>query len=451
MASLSAAKMGSKRVFPLLMSMSLPPVLSMLVQSLYNIVDSMFVAKVSDSAYLAVLYAFPIQNFILSLAVGAGVGLNSYIARKLGAGDRDEADSAVTHGFLLAGVHSLLFVLLGLFFIEPFFRLFTDSAEVLSLGVSYTRIVVFLSCGTIFHITVEKIFQSVGRMVFPMLLQAAGAVINILLDPILIFGLFGFPAMGVEGAAVATIIGQMSAMLLSFLLFFFGKYDVGLRIRGFRFSMKTVRSIYAVAIPSTVMMSIASVLVMGLNAILGRFSEFAVSAFGSYYKLQTFVYMPASGLVQGMRPILSFNYGAKNRTRVMGTLRCSLLVVVLIMAAGTLLFMAAPAAVLGLFNASPEVLGIGIPALRILCTSFIVSSVGVVFSALFESLGMGKESLVISLLRQFAITLPLAFLLSIPFGLTGIWIAFPIAETAAALVSLLLFRRVRKRDEVLGR
>ena len=441
MASLSAAKMGSKRVFPLLMSMSLPPVLSMLVQSLYNIVDSMFVAKVSDSAYLAVLYAFPIQNFILSLAVGAGVGLNSYIARKLGAGDRDEADSAVTHGFLLAGVHSLLFVLLGLFFIEPFFRLFTDSAEVLSLGVSYTRIVVFLSCGTIFHITVEKIFQSVGRMVFPMLLQAAGAVINILLDPILIFGLFGFPAMGVEGAAVATIIGQMSAMLLSFLLFFFGKYDVGL----------TVRSIYAVAIPSTVMMSIASVLVMGLNAILGRFSEFAVSAFGSYYKLQTFVYMPANGLVQGMRPILSFNYGAKNRTRVMGTLRCSLLVVVLIMAAGTLLFMAAPAAVLGLFNASPEVLGIGIPALRILCTSFIVSSVGVVFSALFESLDMGKESLVISLLRQFAITLPLAFLLSIPFGLTGIWIAFPIAETAAALVSLLLFRRVRKRDEVLGR
>ena len=321
MASLSAAKMGSKRVFPLLMSMSLPPVLSMLVQSLYNIVDSMFVAKVSDSAYLAVLYAFPIQNFILSLAVGAGVGLNSYIARKLGAGDRDEADSAVTHGFLLAGVHSLLFVLLGLFFIEPFFRLFTDSAEVLSLGVSYTRIVVFLSCGTIFHITVEKIFQSVGRMVFPMLLQAAGAVINILLDPILIFGLFGFPAMGVEGAAVATIIGQMSAMLLSFLLFFFGKYDVGLKIRGFRFSMKTVRSIYAVAIPSTVMMSIASVLVMGLNAILGRFSEFAVSAFGSYYKLQTFVYMPANGLVQGMRPILSFNYGAKNRTRVMGTLR----------------------------------------------------------------------------------------------------------------------------------
>lgn len=257
--------------------------------------------------------------------------------------------------------------------------------------------------------------------------------------------------MGVEGAAVATIIGQMSAMLLSFLLFFFGKYDVGLKIRGFRFSMKTVRSIYAVAIPSTVMMSIASVLVMGLNAILGRFSEFAVSAFGSYYKLQTFVYMPANGLVQGMRPILSFNYGAKNRTRVMGTLRCSLLVVLLIMAAGTLLFMAAPAAVLGLFNASPEVLGIGIPALRILCTSFIVSSVGVVFSALFESLGMGKESLVISLLRQFAITLPLAFLLSIPFGLTGIWIAFPIAETAAALVSLLLFRRVRKRDEVLGR
>lgn len=449
MTDLAAAKMGTKRVFPLLMSMSLPPVLSMLIQSLYNIVDSMFVAQVSDEAYLAVLYAFPIQNLILSLAVGAGVGLNSYIARKLGAGEREEADSAVTHGFILAAVHSLLFILLGLFLIEPFFRLFTDSPEVLSLGTAYTRIVVFLSCGTIFHITIEKIFQSVGRMVFPMLLQAAGAIINILLDPIFIFGLFGVPAMGVEGAAIATIIGQMSAMALSFLLFFIGKTDVKAKIRGFRFSFRTVKSIYAVAIPSTVMMSIASVLVMGLNAILGRFSEFAVSAFGSYYKLQTFVYMPANGLVQGMRPILSFNYGARNHKRVMETLRCSLLVILFIMAAGTLLFLIAPGAVLRLFNASPDMLDIGIPALRILCTSFIVSAVGVVFSALFESLGMGKESLVISLLRQFLITLPLAFLLSFPLGLTGIWISFPIAETAAALVSLLLFRRVRKRDDVL--
>ena len=429
--------------------MSLPPVLSMLVQSLYNIVDSMFVAQVSENAYLAVLYAFPIQNLILSLAVGAGVGLNSYIARQLGAGERDEADSAVTHGFLLAGAHSLLFILLGLFLIDPFFRLFTDSPEVLTLGVSYTRIVVFLSCGTIFHITVEKIFQSIGRMILPMLLQAAGAIINILLDPVFIFGLFGLPAMGVEGAALATIIGQMCSMLFSLALFLFGKYDVRLKTRGFRFSLKTVKNIYAVAVPSTVMMSIASVLVMGLNAILGRFSELAVNAFGSYYKLQTFVYMPANGLVQGMRPILSFNYGAKNRRRVMDTLRCSLGVVLVIMAAGTLLFMAAPGAVLGLFNASPEMLGIGVPALRILSTSFIVSSIGVVFSALFESLGMGKESLIISLLRQFLITLPLAFLLSFPLELIGVLISFPIAETAAAGVSLLLFRRIRRKDPVL--
>ena len=449
MTNRSADKMGTTPIFPLLMSMSLPPVLSMLVQSLYNIVDSMFVAQVSESAYLAVLYAFPIQNFILSLAVGAGVGLNSYIARKLGAGDRDEADSAVTHGFLLAGIHSLLFILLGLFLIEPFFRLFTDSPEVLALGVSYTRIVVFLSCGTIFHITVEKIFQSVGRMILPMLLQAVGAILNILLDPIFIFGLFGVPAMGVEGAALATIIGQMCSMFLSIVVFLIGKYDVKLKIRGFRFSPQTVKRIYAVAIPSTVMMSIASVLVMGLNAILGRFSELAVNAFGSYYKLQTFVYMPANGLIQGMRPILSFNYGAKNHGRVMDTLRCSLCVVLVIMAVGTLLFLAAPEAVLGLFNASPETLGIGVPALRILCTSFIVSSIGVVFSALFESLGMGKESLVISLLRQFLITLPLAFLLSFPFGLIGIWLSFPIAETAAAMVSLLLFLRVRRKDAVL--
>lgn len=449
MTNRSADKMGTTPIFPLLMSMSLPPMLSMLVQSLYNIVDSMFVAQVSESAYLAVLYAFPIQNFILSLAVGAGVGLNSYIARKLGSGDRDEADNAVTHGFLLAGIHSLLFILLGLFLIEPFFRLFTDSPGVLALGVSYTRIVVFLSCGTIFHITVEKIFQSVGRMILPMLLQAVGAILNILLDPIFIFGLFGVPAMGVEGAALATIIGQMCSMFLSIVVFLIGKYDVKLKIRGFRFSPQTVKRIYAVAIPSTVMMSIASVLVMGLNAILGRFSELAVNAFGSYYKLQTFVYMPANGLIQGMRPILSFNYGAKNHGRVMDTLRCSLCVVLVIMAVGTLLFLAAPEAVLGLFNASPETLGIGVPALRILCTSFIVSSIGVVFSALFESLGMGKESLVISLLRQFLITLPLAFLLSFPFGLIGIWLSFPIAETAAAMVSLLLFLRVRRKDAVL--
>lgn len=442
-------KMGTRPVFPLLMSMAAPPILSMLIQSLYNIVDSLFVARISTDAMNAVNFAFPIQNLILAVAVGAGVGINSYIARNLGAGDRDEADSAVTHGLILSGIHSLLFIVLGLFCIEPFFHFFTDSPDIFGMGVQYTSIVVFFSFGTIFHIAIEKIFQSMGMMVIPMILQGAGAIINIVLDPLFIFGWGFFPAMGIRGAAIATIIGQISAMSLSMLLFFGKKYEVRAKFRHFRFSFRTVRKIYAVGIPSTIMTALASVLVLGLNALLVKISETAVWVFGIYFKLQTFVYMPANGLVQGARPLFSFNYGAQNRRRVMGTLKYSLLVVGSIMAAGTLLFLVFPEGILRLFNATPEALRMGIPALRIICLSYLVSAVGVVLSSLFESLGKGVQSLTISLLRQFLITLPLAYGLAGPMGLTGIWITFPIAETIAAAVAVFLLGHLLKTDPVL--
>lgn len=442
-------KMGTRPVFSLLMSMAAPPILSMLIQSLYNIVDSLFVARISTDAMNAVNFAYPIQNLILAVAVGAGVGINSYIARNLGAGNQDEADSTVTHGLILSGVHALLFIVFGLFCIEPFFRFFTTSPDVLEMGVQYTSIVVFFSFGTIFHIAIEKVFQATGMMVIPMILQGVGAIINIILDPIFIFGWGFIPPMGVRGAAIATVIGQISAMTLSMLLFFGMKHEVRAKFRHFRFSFRTVRKIYAVGIPSAIMTALASVLVLGLNALLVKISDMAVWVFGIYFKLQTFVYMPANGLVQGARPLFSFNYGAKSRRRVMDTLKYSLLVVGGIMLVGTLLFLFFPKSILQMFNAVPQALEIGIPALRIICLSYLVSTVGVVLSSLFESLGKGVQSLTISLLRQFLITLPLAYILAGPLGVTGIWITFPIAETTAAIVAVILLLRLLKKDPIL--
>ncbi len=444
-------KMGTRPVFPLLMSMAAPPILSMFIQSLYNIVDSLFVARISTDAMNAVNFAFPIQNLILSVAVGAGVGINSYIARNLGAGDREEANSTVTHGLILSSIHALLFIVFGLFCIKPFFLFFTDSPDVLDMGVQYTSIVVFFSFGTIFHIAIEKIFQAMGMMIIPMILQGVGAIINIILDPIFIFGWGFVPAMGIRGAAIATIIGQISAMALSMLLFFGKRHEVRAKFRHFRFSFRIVRKIYAVGIPSAIMTALASVLVLGLNALLVKISDTAVWVFGIYFKLQTFVYMPSSGLVQGARPLFGFNYGARDRYRVMSVLKYSLLVVGGIMAVGTLLFLAFPEAILRLFNATPDAIGIGVPALRIICLSYLVSSVGVVLSSLFESLGKGVQSLSISLLRQFLITLPLSYALAGPLGLTGIWITFPIAETAAAIVAVILLLRLLRTDPILAK
>lgn len=441
-------KMAAKPVFPLLMSMAFPPMLSMLVQSMYNIVDSMFVARFSQDALTAVSLAFPLQNLVLAVAVGTGVGVNSYISRKLGAQDQDAANAAVTHGFLLSFAHAVFFVIFGLVAIRQFFRLFTDSAEIFSLACDYSYIVVLGAFAQLFHIMVEKLLQATGRMLAPMLLQAIGAIANIILDPILIFGLFGAPRMGVRGAAVATVLGQVLSMTLSLLVFFLRDQDVRMDLKKFKPDLHAVAQIYAVGVPTMLMNALGSVLVTLLNSILIRFSELAVSVFGVYFKLQTFVFMPVSGLTQGALPIMGYNYGAQNQKRLLATLRCAVLVAVGIMAAGNLLFALMPDKLLLLFDASPDMLGIGVPALRIISCSYVFAAIGLILSNLFQAVGKGAYSLTVFLMRQLIVVVPLAFLLSQTMGLNGIWVAFPIAEAAGAVAAALFFLIFRRKDAI---
>lgn len=443
-------KMAVRPVFPLLMSMAIPPMISMLIQSLYNIVDSMFVAKIGEDALTAVSLAFPVQTLIVACSVGIGVGVNSYISRSLGREDQEGADSAVAHGLLMAAFVAVLFIIAGQFLLEPFFRLFSDDPAILADAVTYTNICLTFCAGSFIHICIEKVFQSTGSMIFPMLLQALGAITNIILDPIMIFGLFGFPAMGVKGAAVATVIGQHTAMLASLLVFLLGKFAVRLDLRNFHFSWKMIRDIASIAIPNSCMNALGSVLVMGLNSILIGFSNTAVSLFGIYYKLQTFVFMPASGLTQGAMPIMGFSYGAGNGKRLQHTLSISLRVCFVIMAVGCVLFMAAPEWLLGLFDASEEMLAIGVPALRIISVSFLPAAIGFILPTMFQSMGQGGYSLIVFLLRQLVITLPAAAILSGPFGLTGIWASFILAESVAAGAAFLFYEKLRKSDPVLG-
>lgn len=437
-------KMGIRPVFSLLMSMALPPIISMWIQSMYNIVDSMFVARYSEDALTAVSLAFPIQNLILAVAVGTGVGMNSYISRKLGEGDKKEANFAATHGVVLALMSGLVFVIIGLTLIKPFFRLYTQDSSVFSMGVTYTSIVTIFSFGSLVHIAIEKILQATGKMIFPMLMQAFGALVNIVLDPLLIFGYGPFPRMGVAGAAVATIIGQISAMLFSVIVLLVGKNDVKITFRGFRLRWSVVGKIYAVGFPSILMNSLGSVLVTGLNAILVQFSNLAVTVYGVVFKLQTFIYMPCSGLIQGAMPIMGYNYGAGKRKRLLDALRYSLLVSCVIMAAGTLLFWAAPEMLLSLFDASSGMIEMGSVALRLISISYIPAALCFVFSTLFQAMGQGGYSLVIFLLRQLIIPLPAAYLMSIVWGVSGVWLAFPLAEVMTALLCLLFYRHVRR-------
>lgn len=434
--------MGTKKMLPLILSMALPPMLSMLIQSMYNIVDSIFVARLSPDALAAVSIIFPLQNLTLSVSVGLGVGLNSYIARSLGAGNKKQANTACKVGFILTGIHYLVLSLVLNLSMPFFVSCFTDSAEIQELCLSYGYIVIFFCFGQLFHITVEKLFQSTGEMKIPMILQLVGCIINIILDPILIFGLWGLPALGVAGAAIATVIGQISSCVLGLFLFFRQKSGVRPVDEGCDTKKsEIVRQVYNVAVPSTLIMAFPSILVSCLNGILSSFSSLAVSVFGIYYKLQTFVYMPSSGLVQGIRPIIAYNYGAKNENRQKEAIRISLFIIGGIMLAGTLLFLLLPNQILSIFKADEEMVKLAVPALRIICIGFIPSAASVVASAVFESIGKGQKSLLVTLLRQLIILLPLAYVLSSAVGIIGIWIAFPIAEIAACILAVILLRK----------
>lgn len=434
----------TRPVFSLLVSMSVPMMLSMLIQSLYNIVDSIYVSRLGTGALTAVSLAYPLQNAILSAAVGIGVGISSAISIHLGSNNQEKADKAATLGIALTVLHCILFILAGIFLAEPFMKLFTNDSAVLKDALSYTRIVLCFSFGSLLQITFEKIFQGIGEMRITMYLLIAGCLINIVLDPILIFGLLGFPALGVAGAAIATVIGQIGAFLLYILVYIRKPYAVHIHPRHLVFDRRIIAQIYSVGIPSSIMMLLPSVLISVLNRILASFSDVYVAVLGVYYKLQTFIYMPANGIVQGMRPIIGYNYGAGENARVRTTIRYSLLSAACLMLLGTVLALFLPEQILSLFDADPELMDAGVTALRIICAGFLISTVGLIYSGVFEALGSGPNSLIISLLRQFAVTIPLSLILSRLAGPSGVWIAFPAGELCASAAAFFLLKRYQK-------
>lgn len=449
--SKSENKMGTHKILPLLLSMSIPPTISMLINSLYNIVDSIFVARLGTDALTAVSLAFPIQNLILAIAVGSGVGVNSYIARKLGEKDFETANKTAAHGLTLAVLHYLLLVVLGIFLIKPFFRMFTSDSSIFQMGVDYTYIVTFLSVGTIMQIAIEKILQATGNTLAPMYLQIIGAVTNIVLDPILIYGYFGLPAMGVRGAAIATVIGQITALMASIYVLFFRKQEITIEKKDFSWNLEIVKEIYNVGIPSFFIMSIGSFLVMGINFILSGISTLAVSLFGIYFKLQTFIYMPTSGVTQGAMPIMGYSYGAKNRRRLSEVLNYSIIICVLINFLGSVLFWIFPEEILHFFNATDEMMTMGVKTIRIISTSYSFGSICFIFSCFLQAIGKGVPSLTITMLRQLVLLLPMAYILGRFYGLTGVWIAFPTVEVITCMISIFIYKNFSRKDPVMRR
>ena len=426
----------------LLASMSVPMMLSMVVQALYNIVDSMFVARLGVQALTAVSYIFPLQSLVLSLAVGFGVGINAVIAMNLGMGNQEKANQAATLGMALTVLHGLLFVVLGVAVPRPFLQLFTDDGQMIQWGCQYAGIVFIFSMGYLLQISMEKIFQSVGEMRTTMVLLASGCIMNIILDPILIFGWFGVPAMGVAGAAVATVLGQTVAFFLYVLVYRRKKLAVQIHPRYCKWSGQIVWKLYYIGIPAAITMALPSVLSGGLNKLVSAYGDVYVAVLGIYFKLQTFLYMPSNGIIQGMRPIISCNYGAGRRDRLWQTIACSIGAVLAIMLLGTLLCWLLPEPIMRLFDDDTQLLAIGVQALPVISMGFALSAAGVVTCGVLEALGRGIASLCLSLLRQFVLTVPLAWWLIGHLGVDAVWMALPMAEGAAFLFALFLLWRL---------
>lgn len=441
-------KMAVMPIPKLLLSMSLPAMFSMLIQACYNIVDSIFVSRIGEDALTAVSLVFPIQLLLVSVAVGTGVGLSSLISRRLGQQRQEEADSAASHGIFLAVCSWLAFAIFGLFGSRFFIGAFTQDPYLLDAGVQYCSIVTIFSLFSFLQIACEKIMQATGNMVFPMVGNLIGAVTNIILDPIMIFGLLGFPRMGVTGAAVATVVGQFLGMAFNAAFLFGAKHQVTIRLRGFRLSGASIRDIYSVGFPSIAMQSIGSVMNVGMNAILIGFSGAAVAVFGIYFKLQSFIFMPVFGLNQGLMPIMGFNFGARNRKRLMHSFYLGLIAASVIMTFGLIVFQVFAPQLMMLFDASDEMLAIGVKALRNISLCFIPAAVGIICSTLFQATNHGFLSLIVSLLRQLFLILPLAWLLSHYLGIEAVWYSFPLAEVFSLVASLVFFRWIYHKQIV---
>lgn len=434
-------KMGTMPTKRLLVTMSLPLMASMLVQALYNIVDSIFIAQISEAALTAVSLAFPMQMLMIAVAVGTGVGVNSLLSRRLGEKRNEDANLTATNGFFLALLSWLVFAVFGIFFSKLFMSAFTDDAAIVQMGSDYLSICCIFSFGIFGQITAERVLQATGITVYNMITQGVGAILNIILDPIFIFVF----KMGVPGAAIATVIGQTAAMLLGIFFNYKKNKLVKISFRKFRPNLRIIGEIYRVGFPSIIMQSIGSFMTIGLNAILIAFSEVAVTVLGVYFKIQSFVFMPVFGMSNALIAIVGYNYGAKNRKRIHETLNFAILLAVAMMAVGVILFMAIPEPLLLMFKASAEMLAIGVPALRIISVCFIFAGVSISLTSVFQAVGNGILSLIISFVRQLIVVLPATYLLARFAGLTYCWWSFPIAEALSLALTVAFYFRVKKK------
>lgn len=435
-------KMGVQPVNRLLIGMSLPMMVSMLVQALYNVVDSAFVAQLEEDAMTAVSLAFPLQMLMIAVAGGTGVGVNAILSKSLGEKNAANVSKAATNGIFLMALSYIAFLLVGILVVKPFFAVQnTESPAIAEYGVTYLSICCIFSFGLFAQMIFERLLQSTGKTVFAMITQGVGAIINLILDPILIFGYFGVPAMGIAGAAIATVAGQIVAGSLAVFLNYKYNPEVRVSFRKFKPDFPMIGKIYAVGAPSIVMQSIGSVMNIGMNQILLSFTDTAAAVFGIYFKLQSFFFMPVFGLTNGLVPIVAYNYGAKKRSRMIKAMKLSILYAEIILICGLLVFQIFPKFLLGFFNPSAEMLEIGPVALRAISMSFPVAAFCIVCGTVFQALGHGMYSMWVSIARQLAVLLPVAFLLSLFDRLGLVWLAFPIAEVASLVMTLIFLRR----------
>ena len=435
-------KMGTMPVGKLLMNMSLPIIISMIVQAMYNIIDSIFVAQINENALTAVSLAFPIQCLMIAVATGTGVGINALLSRSLGEQNIDTANKTAVNGIFIVAVSYIFFAVFGLFFCNLFFKTQSADIEIIQYGNQYLSICCVMAIGLFMQVTFERLLQATGKTFYTMITQGTGAIINIILDPILIFGLFGAPKLGIAGAAIATVIGQFISAILAIYFNFTKNHEIQISFKNFKPDFHIIKTIYQVGIPSIIMQSIGSVMTYGMNKILMGFSGTAVAVFGVYFKLQSFIFMPIFGLNNGFIPIVAYNYGARNKKRITDVTKIAIAIAVSIMLFGLAIFQLFPDKLLLLFNASDDMIQIGKIALRTISLSFIFAGFCIIVGSVFQALGNGMYSLIISFARQIIIILPAAYILSNTIGLNGVWFAIPLAEIGSVALTILFFKRI---------
>ena len=438
-------KMGVMPIGRLMVNMALPMIISMLVQALYNVVDSIYVSQISESAVTALSLAFPVQNMQIGFAVGIGVGVNSLLSKSLGQKNQEQANRTAGNGIVLMGIVTVLFMLFGFFGVRPYYEMQSTVTETVEGGIVYTRICCLLTAGIFMSVLGERLLQATGRTVYTMICQSTGAIVNIILDPILIHGWFGAPAMGIAGAAVATVIAQWVSAAMTIYFNLRHNPELSFAAAYFKLDKATVGSILTVGVPSIVMNGIGSVMNFGMNQILQGFTETATSVFGIYFKLQSFFFMPLFGINNATISIIAFNYGAQKPERITKTLKLTCTVALCLMTFGLLVFQLVPELLLGLFNPSETFLTIGKAALRTISWSFPIASICIALTACFQALGNGIYSTIVSICRQMLVLLPAAYLLSLTGQVNAVWLAYPVAEVASGTVTLLLFRRIYRQ------